>query len=64
MFPWRDVLWNVKPDTLIGWHRKAFRLFLALEIQAHGKTAFAQRPSAIDSTDGRRQRDMGRGAYC
>ena len=27
MFEWRDVLWNVKPDTLIGWHRKGFRLF-------------------------------------
>src|ERR687891_1321998 len=27
MFQWRDVLWNVKPDTLIGWHRKGFRLF-------------------------------------
>ena len=27
MFPWRDALWNVKPDTLIGWHRKGFRLF-------------------------------------
>jgi putative transposase len=20
MFAWRDVLWSVKPDTLIGWH--------------------------------------------
>ena len=27
MFPWRDALWNVKPDTLIGWHRQGFRLF-------------------------------------
>jgi hypothetical protein len=27
MFPWCDALWNVKPDTLIGWHRKGFRLF-------------------------------------
>jgi putative transposase len=27
MFTWRDALWNVKPDTLIGWHRKGFRLF-------------------------------------
>ena len=27
MFAWRDALWNVKPDTLIGWHRKGFRLF-------------------------------------
>src|SRR5919106_2859434 len=27
MFEWRNALWNVKPDTLIGWHRKGFRLF-------------------------------------
>ena len=25
MFAWRDALW--KPDTLIRWHRKRFRLF-------------------------------------
>jgi transposase len=27
MFPWRGALVNVKPDTLIRWHRKGFRLF-------------------------------------
>ena len=27
MFEWRDALVNVKPDTLIRWHRKGFRLF-------------------------------------
>jgi putative transposase len=27
MFPWRDALVSVKPDTLLRWHRKAFRLF-------------------------------------
>src|SRR5262245_61256784 len=27
MFGWRDALWNIKPDTLIRWHRKGFRLF-------------------------------------
>ena len=26
MFAWREALWNVKPDTLIRWHRKGFRL--------------------------------------
>ena len=26
-FPWRGALVNVKPDTLIRWHRKRFRLF-------------------------------------
>src|ERR687891_743192 len=27
MFEWHDALWNVKPDTLVGWPRKGFRLF-------------------------------------
>jgi hypothetical protein len=27
MFQWRDALVNVKPDTLIRWHRKGSRLF-------------------------------------
>jgi hypothetical protein len=27
IFKWRDALVNVKPDTLIRWHRKGFRLF-------------------------------------
>jgi hypothetical protein len=27
MFGWRDAFWNVKPDTLIGWYPKGFRLF-------------------------------------
>src|SRR5438094_2432224 len=26
-FEWRDALTVVKPDTLIRWHRKGFRLF-------------------------------------
>jgi len=26
-FEWRDVLTVVKPDTLVRWHRKGFRLF-------------------------------------
>jgi putative transposase len=28
MFPWGNSLVNVKPDTLIRWQRKGFRLFL------------------------------------
>lgn len=27
IFTWRDALVNVKPDTLIRWQRKGFRLF-------------------------------------
>jgi hypothetical protein len=27
MFQWRNALVNVKPDTLIRWQHKGFRLF-------------------------------------
>jgi transposase InsO family protein len=37
MFAWRDVLWNVKPDTLIGWHRKGFRLFWRWKSRSMGR---------------------------
>jgi hypothetical protein len=40
MFQWRDALVNVKPETLLRWHRKGFRL--ALEVQANGKTSLGQ----------------------
>jgi len=33
LFAWRDALVVVKPETLIGWHRKSFRLFWRLEIE-------------------------------
>ena len=33
LFDWRAVLVVVKPDTLVRWHRRGFRPFLALEIQ-------------------------------
>ena len=37
MFQWRDVSWNVKPDTLIGWHRKGFRLFWRWKSEPTGR---------------------------
>ncbi len=37
MFPWRDALVNVKPDTLIRWHRKGFRLFWRWRSRAVGR---------------------------
>src|SRR6516225_12392425 len=33
LLAWREALTVVKPDTLIGWHRKGFCLFLALEVE-------------------------------
>jgi putative transposase len=37
MFAWRDALWNVKPDTLIRWHRKGFRLFWRWKSNPRGR---------------------------
>src|SRR6516164_3905771 len=37
MFPWRDALVNVKPDTFIRWHRKGFRLFWRWKSKATGR---------------------------
>ena len=37
MFEWRDVLANVKPDTLSRWHRKGFRLFWRWKSNATGR---------------------------
>jgi hypothetical protein len=34
VFNWRDALVIVKPATLIGWHRKVFRLFWKLKSRA------------------------------
>jgi putative transposase len=36
-FDWRDVLTIVKPDTLIRWHRKGFRLFWKWKSLANGR---------------------------
>ena len=42
MFPWRDALWNVKPDTLIGWHRRGFRLFWRWKSKPTGRPRLPQ----------------------
>src|SRR5204862_4761480 len=43
-FEWRDALLVVKPDTLIRWHRKGFRLFW-MEISIQGTVARSSRCS-------------------
>ena len=37
MFHWRDALVNVKPDTLIRWHREGFRLFWRWKSRSVGR---------------------------
>src|SRR2546425_5108000 len=36
-FDWRDALSIVKPDTLIRWHRKGFRLFCKWKSRSGGR---------------------------
>ena len=33
-FNWRDALIVVRPRTLVAWHRKGWRSFLALEVRS------------------------------
>src|SRR6202140_5469319 len=37
MFPWGNSLMNVKPDTLIRWQRKGFRLFWRWKSKPRGR---------------------------
>jgi putative transposase len=37
LFVWREALTVVKPDTLIRWHRKGFRLFWRWKSKARGR---------------------------
>jgi transposase InsO family protein len=37
MFPWRELLLNVKPDTFIRWQRKGFRLFWRWKSKTTGR---------------------------
>ena len=45
---WRRLLTVVQPDTLIRWHRKGFRLFWRMEIEASRTTPCASRPAPAD----------------
>jgi len=52
LFDWRAVLVVVKPDTLVRWHRRGFRLFLAVEIQIARTAPTAEEPAVVDPPDG------------
>jgi len=36
LFHWTSALVNVKPETFIGWHKKAFRLFWRWKSRGEG----------------------------
>jgi putative transposase len=37
LFDWRNALTIIKPDTLIRWHRKGFRLFWKRKSRPRGR---------------------------
>src|SRR2546423_14877989 len=43
---WRSVLVIVKPETVLAWHRKAFRLFWRWKIR-HGKPGRPSVPEEV-----------------
>ena len=60
---WRAVLTIVQPDTLVRWHRHAFRLFWRWTSRRRGRPRIPETPSAPDRGDGDRESDLGRGAH-
>src|SRR5262244_1437780 len=62
LFDWKNALLNVKPETFIGWHKQAFRLFWRWKSQGR-KTTPAERHSTTDLGDGGQQSHMGTRAY-
>ena len=60
-FEWRDALTVVKPDTLIRWHRKGFRLFWKWKSQPAGRPRVPVEVRKLIAENGGEQSDMGRG---
>ena len=55
---WKSALVIVKPETLIGWHRRAFQAVLEDEI-APGQAEAAQKHPPTDCSDGGRKSNLG-----
>jgi hypothetical protein len=58
LFNWRAALIIVKPETLIGWHRKGVQAVLGVEV-AVGKTADSGKSSPADCAHGAGEPDLG-----
>lgn len=61
LFDWKSALLIVKPETLIGWHRKGFKLFWRWKSRPL-RTAAAQRISRVDRVHGARESHVGTGS--
>jgi hypothetical protein len=64
MFSWQDALWNVKPDTLIRWYRKGFRLFWRWRSRPTGRPPLSKDLRQLIREMATPECDMGRGTHC
>jgi hypothetical protein len=55
---WRNALVIVKPETLIGWHRKGYKLFWKWKSRP-GPATHSCPPSSADRRDGSGESDLG-----
>jgi len=46
-FPWREALVIVKPETLLGWHRRGFRLFWKWKSKRRGRPRISKDVQAL-----------------
>jgi putative transposase len=58
LFNWRNALLVVKPETLIGWHRKGLRLFWKWKSKG-GRPPLPRNIRPADSWNGDREPDLG-----
>jgi hypothetical protein len=56
---WRRLLTIVKPDTLLRWHRKGFRLFWRWKSRRPGRPSDSSGAASVNRDHGRRQSDLG-----
>src|SRR5262249_61627039 len=62
LIDWRAILTIVKPDTLIRWHRKGFRLWWRWKFEGARPAAAPGRTSPSGCGNGSRERHLGRRA--
>lgn len=58
-FNWQDAVVIVKPETFIGWHRTAFRMFWRWKSQKRGRPALPKNIRELVRENGSRESDLG-----
>jgi hypothetical protein len=64
LLEWRHLLVIVKPETLIRWHRKGFRLFWRWKSRAPGRPPVVADVQRLMATMAAANRTPGRGTHC